>query len=514
MTSAEAIYWKTYIDRVVAEKLSMLNSSQQDAVRIRQFADSFMQGINGQQLLPQSVFRQFIDMFAHIPTIQEDIEKMQESLSEDITNINNLEKVYYPSDADEGKNLFYHCYDATWVETFFEDTFDNISEDDIINALYDELFGLTGHVNIVVLDFPHRGIKSCSYILFKLNTGGPIRYGVPQKRIMLLSIDGYYTWTIRVKISTNGRQREVSSSWNSYALKTGGEEQREVIVVDNYDALLALDIDERDTSVIYRTIDNDKLYLWNSEEFVEVAGENIDNTIYVTNLDSLFALGLSSGVYTVAYNYNKSNAYITTIYSLVVNTLKYGTRNIDKFILSHSDGWAVATSISQSWVWHTYSYEGHTHYTKDVIGLAEVIDEVTQGKQDKTDASLQTSDKSVAGAINEVDAKLKNHLDEYNGLSQLVMGLEEQVNNHVATDFPALKDKVNSLASSTLPITISGIHGKHILAFACDVTVVPFSAEVAEDGTIVISSGAEIAEDGTIVLTSGGELYEDGTIIL
>ena len=53
MTSEEAIYWKTYIDRVVAEKLSVLNSSQQDAVRIRQFADSFMQGINGQQLLPQ-----------------------------------------------------------------------------------------------------------------------------------------------------------------------------------------------------------------------------------------------------------------------------------------------------------------------------------------------------------------------------------------------------------------------------------------------------------------------------
>lgn len=399
MTSAEAIYWKTYIDRVVAEKLSMLNSSQQDAVRIRQFADSFMQGVNGQQLLPQSVFRQFVDTFAHIPTIQEDIEKMQESLSEDI---NNLEKVYYPSDVDEGKNLFYHCYDTTWVETFFENNFDNISEDDIINALYDELFGLAGHIHIVVLDFPHRGIKSCSYILFKLNTEGTIRYGVPQKRIMLLSIDGYYTWTIRVKISTNGKQREVSNSWNSYALKTGGEEQRDVVVADDYDALLALDIDERDTSVIYRTIDTDKLYLWNGEEFVEVAGESIDNTIYVTNLDSLFNLGLSSGAYTISYNYKKGNAYTTTIYSLVVNTLKYGARTIDKFILSHSDGWAEATSLTESWVWHTYSYEGHTHTTEDVIGLAEVIDEVTKGKQDKTDSALETGDKTIVGAINEV----------------------------------------------------------------------------------------------------------------
>ena len=37
MTSEEAIYWKTYIDRIVAEKLSVLNSSQQEAVRIRHF---------------------------------------------------------------------------------------------------------------------------------------------------------------------------------------------------------------------------------------------------------------------------------------------------------------------------------------------------------------------------------------------------------------------------------------------------------------------------------------------
>lgn len=76
MTSEEAIYWKTYIDRVVAEKLSVLNNSQQDAVRIRQFADSFMQGINGQQLLPQSVFRQFIEMFAHIPAMEGQTQEM------------------------------------------------------------------------------------------------------------------------------------------------------------------------------------------------------------------------------------------------------------------------------------------------------------------------------------------------------------------------------------------------------------------------------------------------------
>lgn len=392
MTSEEAIYWKTYIDRIVAEKLSVLNSSQQEAVRIRHFADSYMQCINGQQLLPQTVFRQFVEMFAHIPAMQESLEQMQESLTKDI---NNLEKVYYPSDIVENKNLLYHYYDTKWVETFFDETIDNIDEDDIINAIYDELHGLTGYIHIVVLNFPHRGIESCSYILFRTNVVGPIRYGESRTRIMLLSIDGYYTWSVRVKVGIGDRVREVRNSWNSYSTQAGVEEQRDVIVVDDYDSLQALDIDERDTSVIYRTIDNDKLFLWNNEEFVEVAGETIDNTIYVTNLDSLLAMNLSSGVYTVAHN---DIAYRTTNYSLVVNT----TRLSKKFILSYADGWAEANTLTKSWVWHTYSYQGHTHTTKDVIGLAEVIDEVTKGKQDKTDATLETADKTVVGAINEV----------------------------------------------------------------------------------------------------------------
>ena len=47
--------------------------------------------------------------------------------------------------------------------------------------------------------------------------------------------------------------------------------------------------------------------------------------------------------------------------------------------------------------------------------------------------------------IDKVDDGLKNHLAEYNGLSQLFMGLEEQVHTHVAVDFPALKNEVDSL---------------------------------------------------------------------
>ena len=95
-----------------------------------------------------------------------------------------------------------------------------------------------------------------------------------------------------------------------------------------------------------------------------------------------------------------------------------------------------------------YSAIGHTHDQY----LTEHQD--ISGKQDKTDTTLQTADKTVVGAINEVDSNLKKHLDEYDGLSQLVMGLEEQTHNHLTTDFPALKSEVESLkqqSSETVP---------------------------------------------------------------
>ena len=86
-----------------------------------------------------------------------------------------------------------------------------------------------------------------------------------------------------------------------------------------------------------------------------------------------------------------------------------------------------------------YSAIDHTHNQY----LTEHQD--ISGKQDKTDSKLPTNDKTIVGAISEVDSNLKNHLAEYNGLSQLVMGLEEQLHTHVAVDFPALKNEVDSL---------------------------------------------------------------------
>ena len=91
MTTEEALYWKQYIDKTVAEKLSATSGTQQDALRIKQFAESHMQGITGQQLLPQATFRQFLEMFAHLPAIQEGIEQAQDEINETVSGCTDKE---------------------------------------------------------------------------------------------------------------------------------------------------------------------------------------------------------------------------------------------------------------------------------------------------------------------------------------------------------------------------------------------------------------------------------------
>jgi hypothetical protein len=71
-------------------------------------------------------------------------------------------------------------------------------------------------------------------------------------------------------------------------------------------------------------------------------------------------------------------------------------------VLISKDGWADIAEDKTSWNWHLYSYEGHTHTTTDVTGLAEAIAAATVNKQDKTDNSLQTNNKTIVGAINEL----------------------------------------------------------------------------------------------------------------
>lgn len=79
---------------------------------------------------------------------------------------------------------------------------------------------------------------------------------------------------------------------------------------------------------------------------------------------------------------------------------------------------AIATEIARETIYDAVN--------GDVFGA---IDELEDTKQDKVDNSLATKDKSVVGAINEVNKSIESHMEEYETLQQLVSSLETQNDN-------------------------------------------------------------------------------------
>lgn len=191
-----------------------------------------------------------------------------------------------------------------------------------------------------------------------------------------------------------------------------GSITKDVVEVATYDDLA--EIEEPRTDVIYVTTDTNKLYLYNADadEFNDVTNTNVDNTIYVTDLDSLFDMNLTAGMYAVAYTHRIQAGSATTMYSLSVSmsSRSYIGRVVQttNMILANADGYAVKSYNDDDepvWVWQMYSFDGHTHTVSEVQGLAQAIIVATGGKQDKIDNALQTADKTVVGAINEVKAR-------------------------------------------------------------------------------------------------------------
>ena len=195
-----------------------------------------------------------------------------------------------------------------------------------------------------------------------------------------------------------------------------GSITKDVVEVATYDDLA--EIEEPRTDVIYVTTDTNKLYLYDAdaEEFNEVTNTNVDNTIYVTDLDALFDMNLTAGMYAVAYTHRIPAGSATTMYSLSVSmSSRRGIGRVvqtTNMILANADGYAVKeynNDDEPEWVWQTYSLDGHTHTVSEIQGLAQAIIDATVNKQDKTDNSLNTTNKTVVGAVNEVH-------DELNGL--------------------------------------------------------------------------------------------------
>lgn len=195
-----------------------------------------------------------------------------------------------------------------------------------------------------------------------------------------------------------------------------GSITKDVVEVATYDDLA--EIEEPRTDVIYVTTDTNKLYLYDAdaEEFNDVTNTNVDNTIYVTDLDSLFDMNLTAGMYAVAYTHRIPAGSATTMYSLSVSmSSRRGIGRVvqtTNMILANAGGYAVKEYNDDDepvWVWQMYSLDGHTHTVSEIQGLAQAIIDATVNKQDKTDNSLNTTNKTVVGAVNEVH-------DELNGL--------------------------------------------------------------------------------------------------
>ena len=177
---------------------------------------------------------------------------------------------------------------------------------------------------------------------------------------------------------------------------------KEVVAVPTYDDLE--DIENPSTEVVYITSDTGDLYIYDGSEFVLSTDEEFDGTIYVTNIDELIDMTLESGKsYAVVCAYQEEGVNKSESYTL--NVSQSGRTLISK------DGWAIIDD--DEWNWSRYSYEGHTHAVADISGLAAAIQSATINKQDKTDNSLDTTDKTIVGAINSLLAQMTGIIHAY-----------------------------------------------------------------------------------------------------
>ena len=173
---------------------------------------------------------------------------------------------------------------------------------------------------------------------------------------------------------------------------------KEVVSVENAEALY--DIENPSTEVVYITEDTGDLYIYDGSTFVLSTNDVIDGTIYVDDIGALIDMTLASGkAYPVVCVTASSGDDPATTESYTLNVSDNARTLVAK------DGFA--TIVSGAWSWSKYSFEGHTHTTSDISGLSTAITNATAGKQDKTDNSLNTTDKTVVGAINSLLAQMQ-----------------------------------------------------------------------------------------------------------
>lgn len=157
-------------------------------------------------------------------------------------------------------------------------------------------------------------------------------------------------------------------------------------------------IPEEGIIYIVNSPDKSHIYIYDYPLWEDVTGQSVDNTLYITNTTTDLESYTDKGMYSVCLSLPLRNTEWYT-FTISVNRGRHmvGRPATNTYIqtLINNDCWKRRTKIGDdSWSdWTEYRYA----YTEDLTS-----------KQDKSDSSLQTTAKTVVGAINEVDTKTNN----------------------------------------------------------------------------------------------------------
>ena len=181
---------------------------------------------------------------------------------------------------------------------------------------------------------------------------------------------------------------------------------KEVVTVATADDLD--NVQDPSTEVIYKTLDENRLYIYDGRVFIDVTGHAVDSTVYAASIVEILTMTLEEGVYSVLI---VAGSAVTATYSLGVSS--------GSMVLSDKDGWADVSG--GAWRWHSYSYEGHRHTLAEVTdyaidsAMSETSDNPVKNRVINAALSLKGDASSVADTIElsidsstyEVQARIK-----------------------------------------------------------------------------------------------------------
>lgn len=227
---------------------------------------------------------------------------------------------------------------------------------------------------------------------------------------------------------------------------------------------------------IVNSPDKSHIYIYNYPLWEDVTGQSVDNTLYITNTTTDLESYTDKGMYSVCLSLPLRNTEWYT-FTISVNRGRHmiGIPATNTYIqtLINNDCWKRRTKIGDdSWSdWTEYRYA----YTEDLTS-----------KQDKSDSSLQTTAKTVVGAINEVDTKTNNiekelgNEDMYAEHAKTIKSAIAEINywkgnasqdiEHAIGDIKELQASVNSKQ----PIgDYAQAQHTHVFADITDVSILP-----------------------------------------